>query len=119
MARFCGKCGSKLDSESGLCPKCDKKRTPKMKWLVFVSGILLVTAAFILCLLLLSKRWEIPPLSDTPTSVKVVDSSDCTEKESTNDRKLVRIECYQDNGGMEQLYELSHDENGSISNVTV
>ena len=119
MARFCGKCGSKLDSESGLCPKCDKKRTPKMKWLVFVSGILLITAAFILCVLLLSKRREIPPLSDTSTNEKVVDSSDCTEKELLNDRKLVRIERYQDNGGMEQLYELSYGKNGSINNVTV
>lgn len=119
MARFCGKCGSKLDSESGLCPKCDVKRTPKMKRLFFVAGILLVTAAFILCVQLLSKRREIPPMSDTPTSAKVVDSSDCTEKESTNDRKLVRIVRYRDNGGMEQLYELSYGENGSISNVTV
>lgn len=73
MANFCGKRGSKLDPESGLCPKCDVKRTPKMKWLFFVTGILLVTAAFILCVLLLSKRREIPPLSDTPTNAKVVD----------------------------------------------
>lgn len=25
MAKFCGKCGSKLDEKSGLCPKCDMK----------------------------------------------------------------------------------------------
>jgi hypothetical protein len=25
MAKFCGKCGSKLDEKTGLCPKCNKK----------------------------------------------------------------------------------------------
>lgn len=27
MAKFCGKCGSKLDEATGLCPNCDAKKT--------------------------------------------------------------------------------------------
>lgn len=26
MAKFCGECGSRLDKDTGLCPKCDKER---------------------------------------------------------------------------------------------
>lgn len=26
MANFCGNCGSRLDANTGLCPKCDKKK---------------------------------------------------------------------------------------------
>lgn len=25
MAKFCGKCGTKLDEKTGLCPKCEKE----------------------------------------------------------------------------------------------
>lgn len=26
MENFCGKCGSRLDPQAGLCPKCDQER---------------------------------------------------------------------------------------------
>lgn len=29
MAKFCGKCGSKLDEATGLCPKCDAEKLAK------------------------------------------------------------------------------------------
>ncbi len=31
MAKFCGKCGSKLDQTTGLCPKCDADKIQKRK----------------------------------------------------------------------------------------
>ncbi len=31
MAKFCGKCGSKLDKTTGLCPKCDADKIRKRK----------------------------------------------------------------------------------------
>lgn len=30
MAKFCGKCGSKLDEATGLCPKCDAEQLAKL-----------------------------------------------------------------------------------------
>ncbi len=30
MAKFCGKCGSKLDETTGLCPKCDAEKLAKL-----------------------------------------------------------------------------------------
>lgn len=30
MAKFCGKCGGRLDPETGLCPKCDAQRIEKL-----------------------------------------------------------------------------------------
>lgn len=31
MAKFCGKCGSKLDEATGLCPNCDSDKLKKMR----------------------------------------------------------------------------------------
>ena len=31
MPKFCGKCGSKLDEKSNLCPKCDATEIAKQK----------------------------------------------------------------------------------------
>lgn len=39
MAKFCGKCGTKLDEVTGLCPKCSKKKR-KSK---FVRRLLVIT----------------------------------------------------------------------------
>ena len=44
MAKYCGKCGSKLDAQTGLCPRCGtnekgskpKRKKIKKKWLVFL-----------------------------------------------------------------------------------
>lgn len=55
MAKFCGKCGSRLDKKSGLCPSCDKqrlnalyrielkRRIPKRMVAIILSGSLLAT----------------------------------------------------------------------------
>lgn len=55
MAKFCGKCGSRLDKKSGLCPSCDKQRLnalyrieikrhiPKRMVAIILSGSLLAT----------------------------------------------------------------------------
>ena len=29
MAKFCGKCGEKLDETTGLCPKCDMEKSKR------------------------------------------------------------------------------------------
>lgn len=34
MRNFCGQCGRRLDSRSGLCSKCDSARLRKRKWLL-------------------------------------------------------------------------------------
>ena len=52
MAKFCGKCGSKLNKRTGTCPVCDRdkpKGKHKKRWLI-ITSILLVTVvlAFIL-----------------------------------------------------------------------
>lgn len=31
MAKFCGKCGTKLDEKTGLCPKCDGEKLEDQK----------------------------------------------------------------------------------------
>ena len=44
MAKYCGKCGIKLDAQTGLCPRCGtnekgskpKRKKIKKKWLVFL-----------------------------------------------------------------------------------
>lgn len=114
MANFCGKCGSPLDKKTGLCPQCDRRRTSKGKRFLFIAGMLLVAAVLLWNFSSLLKKPEIPPLPDIPTN-----TANSTEMELQNERKLVRIERYQDDGGMELLYELSYGENGSISNITV
>lgn len=40
---YCGKCGSKLDETTGLCPKCDRKQTPKR--LTFFAAVTFVVIA--------------------------------------------------------------------------
>lgn len=35
MNNFCGQCGSRLDPKTGLCPKCEKKRSGKWKAVLF------------------------------------------------------------------------------------
>lgn len=63
MAKFCGKCGSKLDEVTGLCPNCDaekveqtnkkkKKRTGKFLLRLFVvilvlAGVIIGSIAFL------------------------------------------------------------------------
>lgn len=46
MANFCGKCGSRLDAKTGLCPKCSRKN-PR-KGLVFLL-VLIPLLAGIVC----------------------------------------------------------------------
>lgn len=62
MSKFCGKCGSKLDEQSGRCPACDKeqfesyannrnsksKRKGAVIILISLIGIIVLTAAFLL-----------------------------------------------------------------------
>ncbi len=31
MAKFCGKCGSRLDEATGLCPRCDAEQLRQLK----------------------------------------------------------------------------------------
>ena len=31
MAKFCGKCGTKLDEQTGKCPNCEKEVKDKQK----------------------------------------------------------------------------------------
>ena len=51
MAKFCGKCGSKLDQTTGLCPECDadkierNKRKKKILRLKIILGILILVIA--------------------------------------------------------------------------
>lgn len=73
MAKFCGKCGSRLDEATGLCPRCDqpqqkKKQKPvkaKKKrsfWKTF--GILLLILALMAGLLLALMYFAIIPTPD-------------------------------------------------------
>lgn len=53
MAKFCGKCGSKLNKRTGTCPVCDRdkpKGKHKKRWLITIS-ILLVTVISTLIIL--------------------------------------------------------------------
>lgn len=51
MAKYCGKCGSKLDPETGLCPKCNAAFKPMEKAIaVCVIGVLLIGALIALLL---------------------------------------------------------------------
>ena len=49
MKYFCGKCGSPLDPETGLCPKCDSRQSSKgsskRTFIVILSIILILAAA--------------------------------------------------------------------------
>ena len=48
MAEFCGKCGSRLITTNGLCPKCDEREIVREKWRFIVAGVLLFVAILIL-----------------------------------------------------------------------
>lgn len=74
MAKFCGKCGSPLDTKTGKCPKCDIPDPPvsnsiskKRKHLLPIA-FLLATAAVVLCLgiLFFNKSNSTPELQDVP-----------------------------------------------------
>lgn len=45
MAYFCGKCGSRLDAETGLCPKCNKPKHPFRTVVLILLAVLLVMGA--------------------------------------------------------------------------
>ena len=47
MAVFCGKCGTKLDQATGLCPKCDVKQ-PKKRKRISKRGIIALVLACVL-----------------------------------------------------------------------
>lgn len=119
MARFCGKCGSKLNSKDGLCPKCDAKDAGGEKWYFLIAGVLFLTAIVIVYFTFFSRTPEKPFPSDNRASLQESDLSDAIVEDIADSRKLVRIERYQDDSGMELLYELSYGENGNISNITV
>lgn len=119
MANYCGRCGSKLNPQNGLCPKCDKKEVAREKLRFAVAGILIAAAASIVYFTFFAKPLEIRHQSDPPAYVQETDSEDSIEIDTSNNRKLVRIERYQDNGGMDRSYELSYNEDGNINNVII
>lgn len=45
MARFCGKCGARLNERTGRCPNCDRKPKKGMGWVIAVFILLLLCAA--------------------------------------------------------------------------
>lgn len=56
MEKYCGKCGSRLDEDIGLCPRCDKKKLAKRKRTasritpVYIAAVLLLAAALLVCI---------------------------------------------------------------------
>lgn len=45
MARFCGKCGARLNERTGRCPNCDRKPKKRTGWVIAVFILLLLCAA--------------------------------------------------------------------------
>jgi Zn-dependent metalloprotease/uncharacterized protein YegL len=73
MAKFCGKCGGKLDEQTGLCPKCDaadekQEKHPKKKRTGLMIAAILIAAIGILMAaagaMVFSGLVDIPVISD-------------------------------------------------------
>ena len=71
MAKFCGKCGQRLDENTGLCPVCEPKPLPKKKMkksvkavIALVCSISIIAVGIFGVLRFLNKNGDLPTYSE-------------------------------------------------------
>lgn len=108
MKKFCGKCGTKLDEKTGLCPNCDvnhnkqedssgKKSGRKKKSCMFSIIILLVILAFISVILfffirsgVISSLWKAAFQKAETTVTDQESETDTASEDNTEDESESR-----------------------------
>lgn len=117
MAKFCGKCGTRLDVKTGLCPKCDadevvsihlkRKRRKRILavCIITVSFLVIGTVAAIFGLSCLEKR---DLLSEAPSTISTDNVQEVITQPGTTMETLSPIEEFLGNWMLPQ-YELLED----------
>lgn len=88
MANFCGKCGTRLDKTTGLCPKCNKLPNPRKPWLI----ILIV--ALIVCLLITAFTFYIKQknASEQPNENTNMEDAFSSDENSAEETDFIKTE---------------------------
>lgn len=88
MANFCGRCGQRIDPQTGCCPKCDSKRNNKaFLWITAIIGLLIATV-FLVTSFTSDSNADAPALTSTsanaPTLSQKAESTSYSHTEMNN-----------------------------------
>lgn len=84
MAKYCGKCGNRLDEKTGLCPRCgtdendsnSKRKKIKRKWLAFLPiSVMIVVLGGVFVL----SYFQVVPLPAFDNLIKAVGLDDASQ----------------------------------------
>lgn len=113
MAKFCGKCGSKLDEKTGLCPKCDRPVNHKngiWKKTLFLFGCLLVICSAVCITLVYQGAIKIPVISSVMSAVGLNKQPQFTGQASAD--------CYTPNED-NIVYDSADKQSGYVNNMVL
>lgn len=113
MANFCGKCGSRLDAKTGLCPKCNRLKRPFGVVIMVILASLLVlggVAAFLWRQMSKSSEPSTPPHAAATMPIIQNTAPSMTEATSASTAATEELYIAEPSHARETLPELSNSE---------
>lgn len=120
MKNYCGKCGSKLNPKTGICPKCNKKiqNKKRFKSCVLIVALLLLLYGLIGAYVYVKKNMNIKLFDKSSNEYYIKDESkkeleeDILESEELREIYLITMTKSKPEGGGFYWVEYEYDNNG-------